>query len=143
MFSSVISTQEKEKQKKLFGDQTCRTTDGSPCGLLNHFSMPVKLETHPSDASHIPQLLMDLGLIPLDSSLPAGTPLFHVHLNGRVMGYVAESEARGLADRLRMVKVNPSDKRISAYTEIALIPRRKRGQFPGLFIFTGAARYDH
>ena len=105
--------------------------------------MPVKLETHPSDASHIPQLLMDLGLIPLDSSLPAGTPLFHVHLNGRVMGYVAESEARGLADRLRMVKVNPSDKRISAYTEIALIPRRKRGQFPGLFIFTGAARSDH
>ena len=33
------------------------TPDGSPCGLLNHFSMPVKMETHPSDPSAIPQLL--------------------------------------------------------------------------------------
>ena len=30
--------------------------------------------------------------------------------------------------------------RISSLTELAFVPRRPNGQFPGLFIFTGAAR---
>ena len=117
------------------------TPDGSPCGLLNHFSMPVKLETHPSDPSAIPQLLVDFGMLPIESTEPLPKKsLFSVQLNGRVMGYISEKESQDFTNRLRMIKVRENDNRISQYTEIALIPYRDRGQYPGLYIFTGAAR---
>ena len=61
-------------------------------------------------------------------------------LNGQVMGYLNRGQSATFANQLRMIKVNERDARISKFTEIALIPYKKRGQYPGLFIFTGAAR---
>jgi len=116
------------------------TPDGSPCGLLNHMSMPVKVETHPSDPSPIPQLLVDLGMVPVERPDPPQSKVLHVLLNGRVMGYVPVKQSKLFADKLRMIKVRENDNRISKFAEIALIPVRDRGQFPGIFIFTGAAR---
>ena len=119
------------------------TPDGSPCGLLNHLTMSVKVATHQDDPSQIPQLLVDLGMCPFEnvnSLLNKGVPVLHVMLNGKLLGYVVEKEAKILADKLRMLKVSSDDRRVPQLTEICLIPRRNQGQFPGLFIFTGAAR---
>ena len=68
------------------------TPDGSPCGLLNHLAMPVELVTHPVDASKLPRLLAQLGLIPVEE-LPSAAPAvladtFLVLLDGRLMGWV-------------------------------------------------------
>ena len=43
--------------------------------------------------------------------------------------------------KLRTIKVNSNDERITPMTELAFIPRKTNGQYPGLFIFTGASRY--
>ena len=119
------------------------TPDGSPCGLLNHLTLSVKVATHQSVSSAIPQLLIDLGMCPLENSqmiLELGKPLYHVLLNGKVLGYVLKKDSRQLADKLRMLKVSTTDSRVPELTEICLIPEKNRGQFPDLFIFTGAAR---
>jgi len=118
------------------------TPDGSPCGLLNHLALPVKVATHQPDASQIPQLLIDLGMLPLEKNeiINSGNPIFHVLLNGKILGYVLQSDAGRLSDKLRMLKISKNDKRVPTLTEICLIPKRMKGQFPGLYIFTGAAR---
>ena len=81
-------------------------------------------------------------MCPLDNNLilESGKPVFHVILNGKLLGYVLQSDSSRLADKLRMLKVNNADMRVPQLTEICLIPAKSRGQFPGLFIFTGAAR---
>ena len=101
------------------------------------------MATHQPDSSQIPQLLIDLGMCPLSSAetlLSLKKPIFNVLLNGNVLGYVLQSDAGRLADKLRMLKVNSCDARVPPLTEICLIPKKNRGQYPGLFIFTGAAR---
>ena len=101
------------------------------------------MATHQPDASRIPQLLIDLGMFPLENSEPilsVDKPVFHVLLNGKVLGYVLQSDAGRLADKLRMLKVSKQDTRVPILTEICLIPKRNKGQYPGLYIFTGAAR---
>jgi len=98
--------------------------------------------THQPDASQIPQLLIDLGMLPLEKNeiINSGNPIFHVLLNGKILGYVLQSDAGRLSDKLRMLKISKNDKRVPTLTEICLIPKRMKGQFPGLYIFTGAAR---
>ena len=75
-----------------------------------------------------------------DTILESGKPVFHILLNGKIMGYVLQSESSRMADKLRMLKVSSTDLRVPKLTEICLIPPKNRGQFPGLFIFTRAAR---
>ena len=110
--------------------------------MLNHLALPVKVATHQPDASQIPQLLIDLGMLPLEKNeiINSGNPIFHVLLNGKILGYVLQSDAGRLSDKLRMLKVSKNDTRVPTLTEICLIPKRMKGQFPGLYIFTGAAR---
>merc|ERR1719211_360224 len=101
------------------------TPDGSPCGLLNHLTMSVKVATHQDDPSQIPQLLVDLGMCPFEnvnSLLNKGVPVLHVMLNGKLLGYVVEKDAKILADKLRMLKVSSDDRRVPQLTEICLIP---------------------
>ena len=119
------------------------TPDGSPCGLLNHLTLSVEVATHQGNATAIPQLLIDLGMCPLENSqkiVESGKPMYHVLLNGKVLGYVLQKNARELSDKLRILKISESDSRVPKLTEICLIPAKLKGQFPGLFIFTGAAR---
>ena len=67
---------------------------------------------------------------------------YPVVLDGKVMGYVSSKQAAILVDKLRLLKIKKeSPKRVPEVTEIVLIPKSKvPGQYPGLFIFTGAAR---
>ena len=54
--------------------------------------------------------------------------------------FKAEAMVQTMA-KLRTIKVNSNDQRITPMTELAFIPRKTNGQYPGLFIFTGASRY--
>jgi DNA-directed RNA polymerase I subunit RPA2 len=117
------------------------TPDGSPCGLLNHLTMSVNVTTEPEDASKLPQLLLDLGLIPNNAgSQLVGANAYSVLLDGKAMGFFKAKDIQSVVDKMRTFKVNPNDTRIAAMTELCLVPRRPNGQYPGLFIFTGASR---
>lgn len=119
------------------------TPDGSPCGLLNHLAMPVEVVTHFLDSSKIPALLAQLGIVPINDLHKDIDLSLHldVVLDGKMMGFVHPDNLMTMAEKLRMIKVNPNDSRIPEMTEIACIPKREiPGQFPGLFIFTTAAR---
>eukprot|EP00094_Tigriopus_californicus_P000620 TCALIF_00602-PA protein Name:"Similar to POLR1B DNA-directed RNA polymerase I subunit RPA2 (Pongo abelii)" AED:0.03 eAED:0.03 QI:23/0.66/0.75/1/0.66/1/4/44/1177 len=116
------------------------TPDGAPCGLLNHLTMPAEIVTHVPDASKIPQVLVNLGMHPL-GEVPEKVmkSCYHVVLNGKVLGFVARSHAQRIADKLRVLKIQGD--RVPKVTEIVLIAAKSRAaQFPGMFIFTGAAR---
>merc|ERR1719153_930938 len=119
------------------------TPDGSPCGLLNHLATPVEIVTHLSDVSRIPGVLHQLGMVPVESMELGGdlTDTYDVILDGRLMGWIDKNLVRDMSERLRMLKISSTDTRVPEMTEIVLVPERDiPGQYPGLFIFTGAAR---
>ena len=57
------------------------------------------------------------------------------------LGHFKEDVMLKTMQKLRTIKVNPNDTRISSMTELAFIPKKTNGQYPGLYIFTGASRY--
>ena len=57
-----------------------------------------------------------------------------------MLGYFPSDQIQSVVMKLRTFKVNPYDQRITSMTELAFVPRRPNGQYPGLFIFTGASR---
>merc|ERR550519_1852183 len=119
------------------------TPDGSPCGLLNHLATPVEIVTHLSDVTRIPGVLHQLGMVPVESMEIGGdlTDTFDIILDGRLMGWIDKNLVRDMSERLRMLKISSTDTRVPEMTEIVLVPERDiPGQYPGLFIFTGAAR---
>jgi DNA-directed RNA polymerase I subunit RPA2 len=72
------------------------TPDGSPCGLLNHFSHKCKLATRNLDTSAIPSLVASLGVSSKSSaSLDASVV---VQLDGRVLGYCHPKQSKVIAD---------------------------------------------
>ncbi len=114
------------------------TPDGAPCGLLNHLAMSVHITTEPENSSKLPQLLSDLGV-----SWKNATPnSYSVMLDGKMMGYVRKGDVDSVVNKLRILKVNPKETRISTMTEVVHVPKRSAaaGQYPGIFIFTGASR---
>lgn len=119
------------------------TPDGSPCGLLNHLCYPVEVVTHLSDVSKIPEVLYQLGLKDVKNFENLGnlSNTYDVLLDGKLMGWVEKSMVGVMNDKLRILKINENDNRVPKMTEIVLVPDRDiPGQYPGLFIFTGAAR---
>ncbi|CAB4057057.1 DNA-directed RNA polymerase I subunit RPA2 [Lepeophtheirus salmonis] len=125
------------------------TPDGSPCGLLNHFTLNTEVITHAPDASKVPEVLYDLGVVSVDEGIQGGngksvTPSYSVFLNGILMGYVnGTSQTKEIADKLRILKVR-KERGVPRVMEIVLIPydddSKLQGQYPGLFLFTGPAR---
>ena len=77
-------------------------------------------------------------MIPLNGQVP--NDAYQVMLDGKMLGYFPADDMNKTMSKLRTFKLNPNDNRISSMTELAFVPRRPNGQFPGLFIFTGAAR---
>ena len=77
-------------------------------------------------------------MIPLNGQVP--NDAYPVLLDGKMLGYFPAHDMNKTMGKLRTFKLNPIDNRISSMTELAFVPRRPNGQFPGLFIFTGAAR---
>lgn len=107
-------------------------------------------------------------MAPIDGKCPYKiSECYKVLLNGRILGFIHSSEAKRITDQLRTHKVNnyrvgidcrtlniyywvkyltsqlcfpQRYYQVPKFTEISLVPKRVRGQFPGLFLFTTLGR---
>ncbi|XP_055839825.1 DNA-directed RNA polymerase I subunit RPA2 [Episyrphus balteatus] len=116
------------------------TPDGTPCGLLNHLTIMCKISTTPpkDKVDVIPKILVDLGMLPLESPcFDASAKLLVVFLEGKCLGNIRQVDATKIVDKLRYLKI---DGTLPEMLEIAYIPPKNKGQFPGLFLFAGPAR---
>ncbi|EMR61744.1 putative dna-directed rna polymerase i subunit rpa2 protein [Eutypa lata UCREL1] len=113
------------------------TPDGSPCGLLNHFAHKCKIITRAVDASAIPQLAAELGVV--DTSSAATDESVVVMLNGRILGWCNPSESRRIADTFRYWKVEGSHG-VPLHLEIGYVPSSNGGSYPGIFMSSEASR---
>jgi len=143
--------------RKLLPDQwgflcPVHTPDGGPCGLLSHMALKCEPLVYPAQLSgrnlqNLSDLLVRLGVSPSGVGGVNGEGCFvsnHNHvpvcLNGRVIGSATTKRCKSIASQLRQMKVddNPT---IPETLEVALIPSGiQGGPYPGLFLFTGAAR---
>ncbi|XP_047106984.1 DNA-directed RNA polymerase I subunit RPA2 isoform X1 [Schistocerca piceifrons] len=120
------------------------TPDGTPCGLLNHLTKDcvVTQAADPQLVSQIPSILVSLGMLPLGSITLCSynqSQCFVVVLDGRVLGYVPKDAAPSLVQQLRLMKAHGV--KVPRTLEIGFIPGKfAKGQYPGLFLFTGPAR---
>lgn len=118
------------------------TPDGSPCGLLNHLTVDCvasKDTHHRMDLKGIPLTLVQLGMELIDSETFSDLLNYYtVLLEGCVVGYVRNTKIQTFVNQLRGLKIE--NKRIPDTMEIVLVPKKDGGQYPGLFLFIGAAR---
>ncbi|KAJ5088411.1 DNA-directed RNA polymerase I subunit RPA2 [Penicillium angulare] len=113
------------------------TPDGSPCGLLNHLAHKCLITTDNLDVSHLPRLLVQLGVkasssVAMDESVP-------VQLDGRIIGFCSPEQAHKIHDTLRYWKVSGKNN-VPVGLEIGYIPNSTGGQYPGIYMFSQAAR---
>ncbi|RYP87351.1 hypothetical protein DL769_000555 [Monosporascus sp. CRB-8-3] len=113
------------------------TPDGAPCGLLNHFAHKCKIMTEAVDASAVPQLAAELGVV--DTSSAATDESVVVMLNGRILGWCKPSESRRIADTFRYWKVEGSHG-VPLHLEIGYIPASNGGSYPGIYMSSEPAR---
>ena len=113
------------------------TPDGAPCGLLNHLAHKCKIATQDLSVDSIPQLLARLGV--LDASFTSLEKDVVVQLNGRIVGYCSPKQAKVIGDTLRHWKVDGSH-RVPVELEIGHVPAMRGGQYPGIYLFSQAAR---
>ncbi|PYH77719.1 beta and beta-prime subunits of DNA dependent RNA-polymerase [Aspergillus uvarum CBS 121591] len=113
------------------------TPDGAPCGLLNHLAHKCLIATSDVDVSKIPKVLVQLG-VRSESSVSVEESVT-VQLDGRVVGYCSPKQAGAIANTLRRWKV-AGDDRIPLELEIGYVPNSNGGQYPGIYMFSQAAR---
>ncbi|KAE8324101.1 hypothetical protein BDV39DRAFT_124517 [Aspergillus sergii] len=113
------------------------TPDGSPCGLLNHLAHKCLISTSDIDVSHLPRLLVQLG-VRSESSVSLEESVT-VQLDGRIVGFCSPKQARMIADTLRHWKVEGSHN-VPRELEIGYVPNSNGGQYPGIYMFSQAAR---
>ena len=113
------------------------TPDGSPCGLLNHLAHRCKIITHNADVSAIPQILAKLGVSNRNCVSIHDSVI--IQLDGRILGYCSPKQARVIEDTLRYWKVQGAHD-VPIDLEVGYIPQTHGGQFPGVYIFSQAAR---
>jgi DNA-directed RNA polymerase I subunit RPA2 len=113
------------------------TPDGSPCGLLNHLAHKCKILTKAVNASQVPKLVAELGILPKCLSLLRDCVV--VQLDGRILGYCSPKQARVIHDTLRYWKVEGTHG-VPVELELGYVPNSNGGQFPGLYMFSQAAR---
>ncbi|XP_049533651.1 DNA-directed RNA polymerase I subunit RPA2 [Anopheles darlingi] len=118
------------------------TPDGTPCGLLNHLTSDctISMTESPDKVSNIETTLIALGMIPVGAELEPlrSDEWYPVLLEGRVLGRIARSSAPRVVQKLRLLKIDGET--IPSATEIAFVPWREGGQYPGIFMFVGPAR---
>ena len=114
------------------------TPDGGPCGLLNHMAHKCKVTTRDEDVSGLPKLLTELGV----SQYPVapGDENTVVQLDGRILGFVTMKQAQIIGDTLRYWKVERSHN-VPLELEIGYIPNMRKGQYPGIYMFSQASRF--
>ncbi|KAJ5179823.1 DNA-directed RNA polymerase I subunit RPA2 [Penicillium capsulatum] len=113
------------------------TPDGSPCGLLNHLAHKCLISTDNLDVSHLPRILVQLGV--QSSSSVALDDSVVVQLDGRIIGFCSPKRARQIADTLRHWKVSGKNN-IPLGLEIGYVPNSNGGQYPGIYMFSQSAR---
>lgn len=113
------------------------TPDGSPCGLLNHLAHKCKIMTKAVDASAIPQLAAELGVV--DTSSAATDESVPVMLNGKIIGWCKPGESRRIADTFRHWKVEGSHG-VPLQLEIGFVPGSNGGSYPGIYMSSQPAR---
>ena len=122
------------------------TPDGSPCGLLNHLSKTCEVVVSKVDGSGIEALVASLGVslmlgnVPfISENAPLDDFIVSVHLDGKVIGWCSSKTALKVARVLRDWKVRGL-RNVPLLLEIGYVPPSQGGQYPGLYMFTGAAR---
>ena len=113
------------------------TPDGSPCGLLNHLAHKCLITTKDTDVSRLPKLLVQLG-VRNESSVSLAESV-SVQLDGRIIGYCSPKQAHVIATTLRHWKVSGAHN-VPLDLEIGYVPNSDGGQYPGLYMFSQAAR---
>ncbi|ETS87553.1 DNA-directed RNA polymerase I subunit RPA2 [Pestalotiopsis fici W106-1] len=113
------------------------TPDGSPCGLLNHLAHKCKIMTSSVDASAIPALAAELGVV--DTSSAATSESVVVMLNGKIIGWCKPAESRRIADTFRHWKVEGSHG-VPLHLEVGFVPASNGGTYPGIFMSSEPAR---
>lgn len=116
------------------------TPDGTPCGLLNHLTVRCSISTTPDQKQidEIPKILINLGMIPINSPIfDSNAKTCIVMLEGKILGYIRQHDAQKIIDKLRWLKIHNE---LPKMMEIAYVPYKNKGQYPGLFLFIGPAR---
>ncbi|EFN59491.1 hypothetical protein CHLNCDRAFT_138110, partial [Chlorella variabilis] len=143
------------------------TPDGSPCGLLNHFTAACRVVTHESEEPEevlaavtkaSAGVLGGLGMVPVAPNLPAPPTPGHlcVQVDGRVVGHVRASLAGAMVAHLRAIKaaslaaeeqltpgatlvpLHDEEMSVPSHAEVVHIPYERGAPYPGIFIFTQA-----
>uniref|UniRef100_A0A182Q1G0 DNA-directed RNA polymerase subunit beta n=1 Tax=Anopheles farauti TaxID=69004 RepID=A0A182Q1G0_9DIPT len=120
------------------------TPDGAPCGLLNHLTSncTVSVTQDPDKVDNLALTLVELGMHPIDAPSELGGPpseqTYVVMLEGKVIGRFPRAAARLALQKLRQLKIEGEI--IPNTTEIAFVPAREGGQWPGIFLFVGPSR---
>lgn len=98
------------------------TPDGSPCGLLNHLTIDCLVSDSPDKTlvENIPNILVNLGMVPLNTMKINYKKHFVVMLEGRVIGHLNKSMAEQICVELRLLKIE--GKQMPKFTEIVLVP---------------------
>lgn len=117
------------------------TPDGTPCGLLNHLTVGCVVTCNRNDCEPVENTLKSLDILQLeDQELADLSQYYTITIDGKLVGFVDDSHAQTLVNRLRKYKVMeiegvPND------IEICLIPKTNNPtQFPGVYIFTNIFR---
>ncbi|XP_011329952.1 DNA-directed RNA polymerase I subunit RPA2 isoform X2 [Ooceraea biroi] len=116
------------------------TPDGAPCGLLNHLTINCIVTKHPCAKlkAALPTVLIDLGMMPL-SIADDWKNSYTVMLDGKLIGLIEDKIINKVVYKMRMLKIE--GKEVPSTLEIALVPKKTvPAQYPGLFLFTNAAR---
>ena len=118
------------------------TPDGSPCGLLNHLSADCCVVC-PSRKINQRKAIINIleEVIELFQSQPNLNcePMSTLVFNGAILGFVFTAQAHLAVSTLRCNKVGKNS-RLDPFLEIVHIPKTERGVFPGLYLFSSAAR---
>lgn len=117
------------------------TPDGTPCGLLNHLTAECVVSNSPDKklVANIPIVLTNLGMIPITSEITVNFKDYYVVMvEGKIIGHIPIADSKRIENKLRLLKI--AGQSLPNMMEIVLVPNKKCGQFPGLFLFVGPAR---
>ena len=113
------------------------TPDGGPCGLLNHLAHKCLILTKSVDASALPRVVANLGVVPTGSSSTAESVV--VMLDGKILGWCTPKQSAAIADVLRYWKVEGTNG-IPKELEICYVPVSRGGQYPGIYMSASPSR---
>lgn len=123
------------------------TPDGDPCGILNHLASNVQVtQSETADAENVIELFGEFGCIPTpglnDSATCSPSGSFPVVLDGRVVGFVADSDMERFSAQVRNAKLSSAIPALPDTTEVVHIAPsgNGRGFYPGVYVYTCSGR---